>query len=161
MNWHKCTGFFQTLAARTRRDSAVRLRCADEFRDFVAAFSEKEFFNYAGGASPRTSPEKNVYNSTEYPPDLALKLHNELSYSRIFPCHLYFFCHIAPGTGGETTLGDSRRILQKIRPSIAALFSEKQVLYERNLSSEKGSAIRGRKGLKLTTKHGLKKSAAE
>jgi hypothetical protein len=114
------------------------VRTADEFREFVRGFSEKEFFNYAGGASPRSAVQENVYNSTEYPPDLALELHNELSYSRKYPRHLYFFCETAPAQGGETTLGDSRRIRQEIRPEIVELFKTKGVLYERYLRAETG-----------------------
>jgi alpha-ketoglutarate-dependent taurine dioxygenase len=114
------------------------LRSPDEFREFVQKFSGREFFSYAGGASPRFALQKNVYNSTEYPPNLALELHNELSYSKNFPHHLYFFCQTAPVDGGETTLGDSRRIQQKIRPEISGLFKVKRVLYERHLKAEKG-----------------------
>jgi len=115
------------------------VRSADEFREFVQKFSGREFFNYAGGAAPRFALQKNVYNSTEYPPSLALELHNELSYSKIFPRHLYFFCQTAPVSGGETTLGDSRRILRKIHPQIARLFKTRRVLYERHLKAEKGA----------------------
>lgn len=111
----------------------------DDFREFVRKFSGGEFFNYAGGAAPRFALQKNVYNSTEYPPHLALELHNELSYSKNFPRRLYFFCQTAPEKGGATTLGDSRRILQKIRPKVAGLFKHKRVLYERHLKSEKGA----------------------
>ena len=114
------------------------VRSPDDFREFVQKFSGREFFNYAGGASPRFAVRQNVYNSTEYPPDLTLQLHNELSYSANFPRHLYFFCDVAPASGGATTLGDSRRILRKIQPRIAALFKTKQVLYERHLRAEKG-----------------------
>jgi alpha-ketoglutarate-dependent taurine dioxygenase len=112
-----------------------------EFRDFVREFSGREFFNYAGGASPRTSLEKNIYNSTEYAPNLTLELHNELSYSKVYPRHLYFFCQTAPEKGGETALGDSRRILRKIRPKIVGLFKHKNVLYERHLRNEKGNGF--------------------
>jgi alpha-ketoglutarate-dependent taurine dioxygenase len=115
------------------------VRTAEEFREFVQQFSGAELFNYAGGASPRTPLEKNVYNSTEYPPALTLELHNELSYSKIYPRHLYFFCQTAPAAGGATTLGDSRRILRKIRPKIVGLFKHKGILYERHLHNDKGS----------------------
>lgn len=112
-----------------------------EFRDFVREFSGREFFNYAGGAAPRAALGKNVYNSTEYAPHLTLDLHNELSYSEIYPRHLYFFCQTAPEKGGETALGDSRRILRKIRPKIVGLFKHKNVLYERHLRNDKGSGF--------------------
>jgi alpha-ketoglutarate-dependent taurine dioxygenase len=115
------------------------VRTPENFRSFARKFSGKEFFNYAGGASPRTALEKNVYNSTEYPPNLTLDLHNELSYSKVYPRHLYFFCQTAPEKGGATTLGDSRRILRKIRPEIVGFFKRKGVLYERNLHAETGS----------------------
>ena len=116
-----------------------RIEAPDEFHEFVRVFSGKEFFGYAGGASPRFAVRKNLYNSTEYPPDLRLDLHNELSYSERFPRHLYFFCETAPDAGGATTLGDSRRILRRIRPAIVRLFKEKRVFYERRLNAEKGA----------------------
>jgi alpha-ketoglutarate-dependent taurine dioxygenase len=116
-----------------------RVRAPEDFIDFVRDFSGKEFFNYAGGASPRFALEKNIYNSTEYPPDLTLELHNELSYSKNYPRHLYFFCQTAPERGGATSLGDSRRILRQIRPEITDFFKRKKVLYERHLKAEKGS----------------------
>src|SRR5687768_10644841 len=53
----------------------------EDFESLVCCFSERELFNYAGGASPRKSLSGGVYNSTEYPPHLGLRLHNELSYS--------------------------------------------------------------------------------
>ena len=116
-----------------------RIERAEEFREFVRKFSGREFFSYAGGASPRFALRKNLYNSTEYPSDLRLELHNELSYSENYPRHLYFFCQTAPEAGGATTLGDSRRIRRRIDAEIARLFKEKQVLYERRLGSEKGA----------------------
>ena len=108
-------------------------RAITEFEDFVRAFAGTDFFNYAGGVSPRRALGKGIYTSTEYPPDLALALHNELSYSDVFPRHLYFFCHTAPEIGGATTLGDSRRILQNINAQIVESFAAKNVRYDRNL----------------------------
>lgn len=125
---------------------------ADDFRRFVRGFSGKDFFNYAGGASPRSALRKNVYNSTEYPPNLTLELHNELSYSKIFPRHLYFFCQTAPDNGGETSLGDSRRILRRIRPSISGLFKQKRVLYERHLKPETGGGYSWREAFETDDK---------
>lgn len=129
---------------RLRQYGAVLLRgfevrTIDEFEDFVRVFSGKDFFNYKGGVSPRLPLSDGVYTSTEYPPHLTLVLHNELSYSDIYPRHLYFFCHVAPQVGGATTLGDSRQILRKINPKTVGLFKYKRVRYDRNLRSDKGS----------------------
>lgn len=115
------------------------LSAAGELEALVSGFSETELFNYAGGASPRKHLGGGVYNSTEYPPNLGLRLHNELSYSESFPHHLYFCCLTAPEKGGETTLGDSRRILREINPKIIELFKQKKIRYDRCLSAEKGS----------------------
>ena len=115
------------------------MRTIDEFENFVRVFSGADFFNYAGGVSPRHALSGGVYTSTEYPPHLALALHNELSYSDVSPRHLYFFCLTAPEAGGATTLGDSRRILQNINPKTVALFKRKGVRYDRNLPDVKDS----------------------
>lgn len=133
------------------------VRTAEDFRNFARNFAEKDFFDYAGGASPRFAVEKNVYNSTEYPPGLRLELHNELSYSKRYPRHLYFFCQTAPETGGETILGDSRRILRKIRPPIANLFKSKKVLYERNLKAEKGAGYSWQEAFETDDKRAVEK----
>jgi alpha-ketoglutarate-dependent taurine dioxygenase len=114
-------------------------RSVEEFQTFVRRFSGKDLLDYAGGVSPRVSLNKGVYTSTEYPPDLTLSLHNEMSYSDAFPSRVYFFCLVEPKTGGETTVGDSRRILQKIDPVIVDIFKTKKIRYDRNLSGEKGT----------------------
>jgi hypothetical protein len=65
-----------------------------DFQAFVATFSEgAPPFGYAGGASPRRRiGEQGLYSSTEYPPEMTLSLHNELSYADVWPSRLYFFC---------------------------------------------------------------------
>lgn len=110
-----------------------------ELAKFVSEFSHKELLNYAGGASPRSEIAGKVYNSTEYPPNLTLALHNELSYTDEFPSHLFFCCLIAPKTGGETSIADSRRILKNIEPGIVGIFKRKNVMYIRNLDGCLGS----------------------
>lgn len=105
----------------------------------AAEFAGKELLNYAGGASPRSRIEGKVYTSTEYPPDLTLALHNELSYTSEFPSQLFFCCTIAPEIGGETSIADSRRILNRIEPQTIETFKQKGVMYVRNLDANKGS----------------------
>jgi hypothetical protein len=113
----------------------------DGFQRFVTAFSGGAApFGYAGGASPRNrlSEAGTVYSSTEYPPDMTLSLHNELSYADAHPRQLYFFCLTAAPVGGETTLADSRRILARLDPALVERFRTGQVRYVRNLSPLKG-----------------------
>lgn len=111
-----------------------------DLRRFAAGFSGgAPFFGYAGGASPRKALGEGSYTSTEYPPQLQLSLHNELSYTGAYPSRLFFLCLAAPTEGGETTLGDSRRILARIDPDLLARFRSRQIRYIRNLSPMKGS----------------------
>jgi hypothetical protein len=44
-----------------------------------------------------------------------------------------FFCRVAPETGGETSIGDCRRILESLDPEIAERFAQKQVKYVQNI----------------------------
>ena len=113
----------------------------ETFQRFVAAFSgDAPLFDYAGGASPRNGVgrSRGVYTSTEYPPHVGLSLHNELSYTDVHPARLFFCCLTAPEHGGETTLGDSRRILRRLDPEVLEAFRTRQVRYVRNLPAVKG-----------------------
>jgi alpha-ketoglutarate-dependent taurine dioxygenase len=135
------------LTAKLLDYGAILLRgwgvaSVDQFRAFVSAFSgSSTAFGYAGGASPRRAidGESGVYTSTDYPAEMKLSLHNELSYADRYPTRLYFFCRVAPRSGGETTLGDSRRILAGLNREVLDEFKAKQVRYVRNLSPHLGS----------------------
>jgi alpha-ketoglutarate-dependent taurine dioxygenase len=152
-----CDAQAAVTLATTRRDAlsaqllisgallfrGFELRTTEEFGRLVDAFSGgSPRFGYAGGASPRRAMKGgggNVYNSTEYPPAIELSLHNELSYTDVYPSLLFFFCLVAPGQGGATTLGDSRRILSRIDGSVLQAFRTHGMRYVRNLSADAGS----------------------
>jgi alpha-ketoglutarate-dependent taurine dioxygenase len=133
------------INARLTEVGAVLLRgCnfegAHDFREFVRTLSGKEFLGYAGGASPRKrSGLEGIYNSTEYPPDLHLALHNDMSYSAIYPHRLYFLCEREPSVGGETTFGDSRRILRSVPTGIVEEMKARGICYIRNLNPRPGT----------------------
>ncbi len=131
---------------------------AADFERFARIFSKKELFNYAGGVSPRRVLNDGVYTSTEYPAQFSLSLHNELSYSNIYPSLLFFGCLIAPQTGGETTLGDSRQILQKIDRQISDLFKRKKLCYVRNLQADKGSGYSWQEAFESDDKESVEKT---
>jgi alpha-ketoglutarate-dependent taurine dioxygenase len=106
--------------------------------ELAASLGGGELFDYAGGASPRSSLGNGVYTSTEYPSNLELPLHNELSYCSVFPRYLFFECIIAPETGGETTLGSSRSILERMPPNIVSELKNKGIRYDRHLHGTPG-----------------------
>ena len=87
---------------------------------------------YVGGESPRTAVSTDVYTSTEYPAHLPITLHSEMSYARVWPSLLFFFCGQPAASGGETPIADTRRILQRVGPEVAARFEERGVMYLNN-----------------------------
>lgn len=89
--------------------------------------------NYRGGTSPRTKLEDGVYTSTEYPHQLEISLHNEMSYSQRAPEFIFFACVTAPASGGETPIADCRRVLARLPEALVAQFEQRGVMYERNL----------------------------
>jgi alpha-ketoglutarate-dependent taurine dioxygenase len=134
------------LSAELLRSGALlfrgwRVESLDHFSQFVTAFSGSQArFGYAGGASPRKGlGGKGLYSSTEYPPEMWLGLHNELSYAGLQPRRLFFCCLVEPRRGGETTLADSRRILADLDPALADEFRRRGLRYIRNLSPLAGT----------------------
>lgn len=105
--------------------------------DFEAASGlfSTELLEYVYRSSPRTEVGAKVFTATEYPPIATIPLHNENAFQRDWPMKIMFFCVTSPKTGGETTLGDCRKVTRRIRPEIFAEFSEKKVMYVRNYGS--------------------------
>jgi alpha-ketoglutarate-dependent taurine dioxygenase len=111
----------------------------DQFEQVIAALSPGAL-EYQFRASPRTRVGGNIYTSTDYPADQMIFPHNEHSYSPKFPLRLFFYCHVAPETRGETPIGSTREVLRRIPAEIVDKFREKKVLYVRNYGDGFGLA---------------------
>ena len=111
----------------------------DEFNRCVDAISGGAL-EYLFRASPRTQITKqfNIYSSTDYPAPERIFPHNEHSYSPVFPLHLYFYCETPSATGGETPLGDTRRLLARIDPTVRGAFTRRGIMYVRNYGDGMG-----------------------
>lgn len=107
------------------------IKTVSEFHDFIAAVSPGAI-EYRFRASPRSQVGENIYTSTDYPADQSIFLHNEHSYSPVFPLRLFFFCITPADEQGETPLGDCRQILKSTPSDIRERFIEKKILYVRN-----------------------------
>jgi hypothetical protein len=126
--------------ARVRSKGAVLFRGFDvsepeQFREIVIDLCG-EPWTYTEGSSERRQLGEAVYTSTEYPPQYAISLHNELSYTNRWPSRLCFCCPVAPAVGGQTPLSDSRRILGSLPRDLVAEFDQRRIRYLRNLRSE-------------------------
>ena len=130
------------------RDGAVWLRgfeigSPDAFRAVVAAI-RPQLMSYVGGDSPRSAVGDQVYTSTEFPPEMEIGLHNELSYTRAWPERVFFCCLVTAESGGETHIADSRQILRELDPAIRDRFVEKGVIYRQHLRDAKVEAGPGK-----------------
>jgi alpha-ketoglutarate-dependent taurine dioxygenase len=81
---------------------------------------------------------KHVYNSTIYPKEEKINLHNESSYSRSWGMKIMFCCLQPAEEGGETPIADSRRVLADLPPELVQKFRDKGVLYRRKLIRDLG-----------------------
>ncbi|MFH7339447.1 TauD/TfdA family dioxygenase [Streptomyces sp. KHY 26] len=91
--------------------------------------------DYKEQATPRTDFGHGVFSSTDFPAAQVIKLHNENSYTLSFPSTLLFCCLVAPDSGGATTVGDVRRILQILPADLVEKFRDMGWLLTRNYRS--------------------------
>lgn len=102
---------------------------AQDFSEAVDALGTGKSVNYIGGDSPRRKITGSVYTSTEAPAAVKIPLHNEMSFVRDYPKHIFFHCEIAPQTKGETILGDARRIFSRLDPRVRQQFVDRRLKY--------------------------------
>jgi alpha-ketoglutarate-dependent taurine dioxygenase len=107
------------------------LLSVEAFEEFLVLLTG-ELLEYSYRSTPRTPVSGRIYTSTEYPAHQSIPLHNEMSYTRLWPMRLGFFCVTPPEEGGETPIADSRRVFNNIEPAIRERFSREQVSYVRN-----------------------------
>lgn len=73
----------------------------------------------------RTDFGGGVFSATDLPPAQRIRLHNEDSYSTVVPGLLLFTCRTAAESGGATTLGDVRAVLDALAPELVERFRER------------------------------------
>lgn len=107
------------------------------FRAFCSAI-RPDLKDYAGGDSPRRSLDDQVYSSSEYPEELEVLLHNELSYAAWWPQRLFFSCLKPASSGGETHIADGRAVYRNIPDRIREKFETLGVQYHQHLWDAEG-----------------------
>jgi alpha-ketoglutarate-dependent taurine dioxygenase len=107
------------------------LSTVERFERFMRAISA-DTIEYGERSSPRTRVGDGVYTSTDHPADEPILLHNEQSYTLNWPMKICFFCVTPAPERGRTPIADSRRVLDRLSPSMKETFARKQVTYVRN-----------------------------
>jgi len=110
------------------------LTMQEHFEQFLQA-SSVTLMQYMEGATPRTELGEKIYTSTEFPPDRTISIHNELCYVSAWPMKIFFYCIQPAESGGETPIGDVRKVLQRIPPHIQDRFRQKGWMLLRNFGS--------------------------
>jgi alpha-ketoglutarate-dependent taurine dioxygenase len=105
---------------------------ADGFNAVIDALGLGKPISYVGGDTPRDKVKGKVYTSTEAPPSLMIPLHNEMSFVKYYPRHVYFYCDIPPQAGGETSIADARSIYKAIDERIKTRFVQNGLKYISN-----------------------------
>ncbi|EQC00391.1 TauD/TfdA family dioxygenase [Photorhabdus temperata] len=111
-----------------------QLDSVDDFRHSVQAVTP-DIIDYTEPSTPRTQIASKIFTSTEYPADQRIPLHNEMSYRRTWPQYLWFWVQTAAKTGGQTTLADYRKVLNRLPVEIINKFENKGVAYERRYNT--------------------------
>ncbi|MDG2004162.1 MAG: TauD/TfdA family dioxygenase [Novosphingobium sp.] len=108
------------------------MRNTEEFDGLVANYDSMAS-GYSGGATPRGQLGENVFEATSTPARVQIALHQEMAYLPIYPQRLIFFCRMPCINGGETMLGDMRRLTAALDQKFVGQVERLGVLYTRNL----------------------------
>lgn len=102
---------------------------AQDFSSVIKQLQTGDFIDYIGGDSPRKKIFEGVYTSTEAPASFKILLHNELSFTKNFPKHIYFFCETPSAVKGQTIIADARKVYHAIDKEIRNRFIENKLRY--------------------------------
>lgn len=127
----------RALDQRLLQAGAVLLRgfgigSPEAFHDLVASI-RPQLLDYVGGDSPRKAVGDRIYTSTEFPSDMEIGLHNELSYTRSWPERIFFCCLTAADSGGETHIADGRKVFAQMNSTVRDRFTTLGVNYRQHL----------------------------
>lgn len=89
---------------------------AEDFEAFVRAFNFPNF-TYAESLSNavRVNLTERVFTANEAPSSVRIHLHHEMAQTPVYPSRLFFFCLVAPESGGQTPLCRSDVLLDRLR----------------------------------------------
>ncbi len=93
----------------------------EDFSDYLKN-TGYEFLDYLERSSPRFEISGKVYTSTSYPREQEIFLHNENTASIRFASKVWFYCNNPADSGGQTPIGSSADILNRIDNDVAEKF---------------------------------------
>ena len=127
---HRATLETQLLQHGALLFRGFQLTSVETFERLAQAICPALFSEY--GDLPRESVGGNVYGSTPYPADQAIRFHHESSHLSRWPLKIWFFCVQPAQQGGETPIVDGRKVYQALPTQLREKFEQKQLRYMRN-----------------------------
>ncbi|MBC2656558.1 TauD/TfdA family dioxygenase [Pseudomonas sp. MSSRFD41] len=146
----------QEIHSRLLQDGALVIRGVEHCTD-PGMFEQTmetlgfETRDYVGGSSPRSAIRGKVMEATRTPPDWSVILHQEMAYVKRPPEVIAFVCVAPAGKGGESVIGDMRKVLQRVDPTTLEHLTERGLKLRRTLPCE----------ARVQLKPGVKKSWQE
>lgn len=107
----------------------------DDFEQFMIAVSGELLSD--PGRPHLSGPRDQVYQSTDYPAEREIFLHNETWWQYRWAKKIFFNCQREPTDGGATTMADCRRVLAALAPEIVDSFAD-GLLHVRNFGPRVG-----------------------
>jgi len=105
------------------------------FERFCLCFCPELYGEY--GDLPRgNNVGGRIYESTPYPPDKPILMHNESSQMHCWPLKQWFFCVQPAQRGGETPIADGRRVYELLDLAVRDRFARRGLMYVRNFSKD-------------------------
>lgn len=94
------------------------IHTTEDFVNVIETLNLGQIVNYNG-----------IFYSNDSSCSVPIPLHQERSFVKNFPHHLYFFCEAPPIEGGETLIADARRIYEELDSNVKQEFNEKGLTY--------------------------------
>ena len=133
------------LCARASAHGAVLLHgfplaSAEDFDAMVEAFNLPGFsYDNSLSNAYRINFTPRVFSANEAPPEATISLHHEMAQTPIYPSKLFFFCQVAPESGGATPICRSDVLWEHLvekRPVFANDCKEKGLKYSNVMPAE-------------------------
>ncbi len=105
------------------------------FRRLGSLMDETEAF------APRRRYAQGVYSSSKWPPNQAMCMHHELSYTLEPPGLMLFACLKAAASGGATPVSDSPAVLDALPADLVQRFEQAGWLLIRNYNDDIGASL--------------------
>jgi hypothetical protein len=111
---------------------------SQEFEEFTKTFDYKNM-PYSSGGAPRKHVHGIVSTANEGPPDVSIGFHHEMSYEKVSPDAVFFYCDVAPTSGGQTPVAYSPAVYYKMlekEPNFVARLEKEGIYMTRHMPAE-------------------------